>query len=315
MKVLVTGATGFIGRLVVQQLRDAQIETRNACRHREQLGSGNDTVLLPNFDAPAEAFATIMKDVTHVVHCAGLNNDRGNATEADYLKANAELTEQLARAAAAQASGRFIYLSSIRAVVGAGFSGTIDEETIPAPQCAYGRSKREGEIRLLDVYASSGRSDAAVLRLPPVYGRGMRGNLAALMRLADTALPLPVAALAGIRSLISSEAAVRAVLHLLTRSNPLRPVYGASDIRPIPVAAIIEAFRQGLGRPKRLVAVPAGLMRPVAALLGKRKSWDSLTATQICDPSLLISEGWLPETDTIGRLTELARLGKLAQAR
>ncbi|RWQ39621.1 MAG: NAD-dependent epimerase/dehydratase family protein [Mesorhizobium sp.] len=315
MKVLVTGATGFIGRLVVQLLREAQFEIRIASRHPEKLGSGNDILLLPNFDAPAEAFATILKDVTHVVHCAGLNNDRGNPTEADYLKANAELTGQLARAAAAQANGRFIYLSSTRAVVGAGFSGRLDEETIPAPQCAYGRSKREGEIRVLDAYASSGRSDAAMLRLPPVYGSGMKGNLATLMRLADTALPLPAAALAGVRSLISSEAAARAVLHLLTHSIPPRPVYIASDIRPIPVAAIIEAFRQGFGRPKRLVAVPAGLIRPVASLLGKRKFWESLTATQICDPSLLISEGWLPETDTIERLTAIARVSRFAQVR
>ncbi|RWN37306.1 NAD-dependent epimerase/dehydratase family protein [Mesorhizobium sp.] len=315
MKVLVTGATGFIGRLVVQLLREAQFEIRIASRHPEKLGSGSDILLLPNFDAPAEAFATITKDVTHVVHCAGLNNDRGNPTEADYLKANAELTGRLARAAAAQASGRFIYLSSTRAVVGAGFSGRLDGETIPAPQCAYGRSKREGEIRVLDAYASSGRSDAAMLRLPPVYGSGMKGNLATLMRLADTALPLPAAALAGVRSLISSEAAARAVFHLLTHSIPLRPVYIASDIRPIPVAAIIEAFRQGFGRPKRLVAAPAGLIRPVASLLGKRKFWDSLTATQICDPSLLISEGWLPETDTIERLTAIARLSRLAQVR
>jgi UDP-glucose 4-epimerase len=315
MKVLVTGATGFIGRLVVRQLCDARFEVRIASRHPEELGSGNDVVLLPDLHAPAGAFAAIMNDATHVVHCAGLNNDQGNATEADYLKANAELTERLARAAAAQVSGRFVFLSSIRAVVGAGFSGTVDEETTPAPQCAYGRSKREGEIRVLDTYASSGRSDAAVLRLPPVYGSGMRGNLATLMRLADTALPLPAAALAGIRSLISSEAAARAVLHLLTHSGPFHPVYVAGDMRPVPVAAIIEAFRQGFGRPKRLVSTPSGLIRPVASLLGKRKSWDDLTATQICDPSLLISEGWAPENDTSERLTEIARLSKSAQVR
>jgi UDP-glucose 4-epimerase len=313
MKVLVTGATGFIGRLVVQQLRQALFEVRIASRHPEKLGSGNEIVVLPNFDAPAEAFATTMQDVTHVVHCAGLNNDRGNATETDYRAANVELTGRLARAAAAGASGRFIYLSSIRAVVGPGFSGTIDENTIPAPQCAYGRSKREGEIMVLDAYASSGRSNAAILRLPPVYGDRMKGNLAMLMRLADTALPLPAAALTGARSLISSEAAARAVLHLLTRSSPLRPIYVASDVPPIQVAAIIEAFRQGFGRPKRLVALPAGPMRMAAALLGKGRFWEGLTATQICDPSLLVSEGWSPETDAFQRLSEAARAAKSGQ--
>ncbi|RUU76707.1 NAD-dependent epimerase/dehydratase family protein, partial [Mesorhizobium sp. M7A.T.Ca.TU.009.01.1.2] len=223
MKVLVTGATGFIGRLVVRHLREAGAELRLASRHPERLGSENETVPMPGFDAPAAAFLELTRHITDVVHCAGLNNDQGNATEADYQAANVELSARLAHAAAAQISGRFIHLSSIRAVIGAHVSATIDEDTLPAPQCAYGRSKREGEIKVLDAYALHGRSDAAVLRLPPVYGSGMRGNLATLMRLADTPLPLPTGALTGIRSLMSSEAAVRAVSHLLSHSGPLRP--------------------------------------------------------------------------------------------
>ncbi|RWC50981.1 MAG: NAD-dependent epimerase/dehydratase family protein [Mesorhizobium sp.] len=310
MKVLVTGATGFIGRLVARHLREAGAELRLASRHPERLGSGDGAILMPNFDAPAEAFLALTRDVTHIVHCAGLNNDQGNATEADHRAANVELSARLAHAAAAQASGRFIHLSSIRAVIGARVSATIDENTLAAPQCVYGRSKREGEIRVLDAYASHGRSDAAVLRLPPVYGIGMKGNLATLMRLADTALPLPTGALTGIRSLMSSEAAVRAVSHLLSHSGALRPIYVGADVPPVAVEAIIAAFRRGFVRPMRLMAVPAGLMRPAASVLSKRAFWDSLTAIQICDPALLISQGWKPETDPLGRLAELARLGK-----
>ncbi|RJT30869.1 NAD-dependent epimerase/dehydratase family protein [Mesorhizobium waimense] len=303
MKVLVTGATGFIGRPVVQQLREAGFEVRIASRHREPT---SDAVLLPDPDAPAEAFLAIMQDVTHVVHCAALNNDR-NASDADYLKANAELTGRLARAAALQAGGRFIYLSSIRAVAGPGFSGTIGETTTPAPQCAYGRSKREGEIRTLDAYRSAGRSDAAMLRLPPVHGEGMKGNLAALMRLADTALPLPTAALTGVRSLISCEAAARAVLHLLARDTPLDPIYVAGDHRPSRISEIITAFRRGFERPVRLFSMPGAPMRAAESLLGKGNAWETMTATQICDPSLLVSQGWAPETDTLEQLAEMAR--------
>ncbi|RUZ78760.1 NAD-dependent epimerase/dehydratase family protein [Mesorhizobium sp. M7A.F.Ca.US.006.01.1.1] len=310
MKILVTGATGFIGRLVVRHLRQAGAELRLASRHPERLGSGNETVPMPGFDAPAAAFLELTRNVTDVVHCAGLNNDQGNATEADYQAANVELSARLAHAAAAQASGRFIHLSSIRAVIGARVSATIDEDTLPAPQCAYGRSKREGEIKVLEAYALHGRSDAAVLRLPPVYGSGMRGNLATLMRLADTPLPLPTGALTGIRSLMSSEAAVRAVSHLLSHSGPLRPIYVGADVPPVAVEAVIAAFRKGLGRPVRLMAVPAGLIRPVVAALGRRAFWDSLTATQICDPALLVSQGWTPEAGTLERLAELARLSR-----
>ncbi|MBB6408248.1 NAD-dependent epimerase/dehydratase family protein [Mesorhizobium sangaii] len=308
MRVLVTGATGFIGRLVVRHLRDAGAELRLASRHPERLGSGSEAVAMPDFNAPAADFLALTRDVTHVVHCAGLNNDQGDATEADYRAANVELSARLSQTAAAQVSGRFIHLSSIRAVIGARVSATIDENTLPAPQCVYGRSKREAEIKVLNAYASLGRSDAAVLRLPPVYGNGMRGNLTTLMRLADTALPLPTGALTGIRSLMSSEAAARAVSHLLSHSGSLRPTYMGADVPPVAIAAVIAAFRRGFGRPTRLITVPAGLMRPAAAVLGKRAFWDSMTATQICDPSLLISQGWAPETGTLERLAELARL-------
>lgn len=310
MKVLVTGATGFIGRLVAHHLREAGAELRLASRHPERLGAGNEAVPMPGFDAPAAAFLELTRDVNHVVHCAGLNNDQGNATEADYRAANVELSARLAHAAAVQASGRFIHLSSIRAVIGARVSATIDENTLPAPQCVYGRSKREGEIKVLEAYASHGRSDAAVLRLPPVYGSGMKGNLGTLMRLADTALPLPTGALTGIRSLMSSEAAARAVSHLLIHSGTLRPIYVGADVPPVAVTAIIAAFRSGFGRPKRLIAIPAGLIRPAAAVLGSRAFWDSMTATQICDPALLMSQGWGPETGTLERLAELARVSK-----
>ncbi|MES0043884.1 NAD-dependent epimerase/dehydratase family protein [Mesorhizobium sp. M0091] len=304
MKVLVTGATGFIGRQVVNQLREAGFGVRMASRHPERLDPVSDAVLLPDFDAPAQAYQALMRDITHVVHCAALNNDR-KASEADFMAANATLTAQLARAAASRTSGRFIYLSSIRAVAGPGFSGTISEATLPAPQCAYGRSKREGEIKTLEAYASR-PSDATALRLPPVYGEGMKGNLRGMMRMGGTNLSLPAAIFSGVRSLMSSEAAARTAVYLLSRPQPLRPAYVACDLPPLPVSAIIGGFRDGLGYSLRLSAVPAGLMRAVLTLLGKRKAWDAMAATQICDPSLLVSEGWVPQTDTLERLTELA---------
>lgn len=312
MKVLVTGATGFVGGRIIGRLREAGFDLRIASRLPQRLAGADDAVALPGADAPEEAFLALMRDVTHVVHCAALNNDRG-AGEADLRAVNATLTGRLAQAAAARAEGRFVYLSSIRAVVGPGFSGTIDEATPPAPQCAYGRSKREGEIAMLKAFAAAGREGATALRLPPVHGEGMKGNLRGLMRLAATGLPLPAAALTAVRSLISNDAVAGAVTHLLTRPMPPRPAYVPGDAAPVAMSEIIAAFRRGYGRPARLVAMPAWPFRLLATLAGRQASWQALLATQICDPSLLASEGWTPEPDTLGRLEALAR--QAAQAR
>ena len=307
MKVLVTGATGFIGRRIASRLKEAGLDVRVASRQPQGPEAAQDSVLLPAANAPDEAFAALMRDVRHVVHCAALNNDR-RASDADYQAANGTLSGRLAKAAAENAGGRFVYLSSIRAVAGPAFDGIIDEATLPAPQCAYGRSKREGEIKIAEAYA--GRADATVLRLPPVYGQGMKGNMATLKRLADTALPLPGGALTGVRSLISAEAVANAVSHILTMPARPRPVYIASDRSPVAVSEIVMAFRQGLGRPPRLFPMSPYPLRLAASLLGKRASWQALTASQICDPSALAAEGWSPETGTIDRLRHLA-----AQAR
>jgi len=306
MKVLVTGATGFVGRRIVSRLREDGFDIRIASRLPQRLAGADDAAALPGADAPEEAFLALMRDVTHVVHCAALNNDR-SAAEAGFQAVNATLTGRLAQAAAARTDGRFVYLSSIRAVAGAGFNGTVDEATPADPQCAYGRSKREGEIAMLEAFAKAGRDGATALRLPPVYGEGMKGNLRGLMRLADTGLPLPAAALTAVRSLISVDAVAGAVAHLLTRPVPPRPTYILGDACPVAMSEIVTAFRRGYARPARLVPMPVWPFRLLAKLLGRQASWQALMATQICDPSLLASEGWMPETGTLGRLEELAR--------
>lgn len=307
MTVLVTGANGFVGSVVLRHLSDAGHRVRAAVRDPARIDREHEPVVLPSADAPDGAFRLLLKDVTHVVHCAALTNAASDATLADYMSANATLTGKLAEAAAATTAGRFVLLSSIRAVVGAGYAGTIDERTEPAPSCLYGRSKRAGELEAIARYTAEARDGLTILRLPAVYGGDIKGFLAALLRLADTPLPLPFAGLSGTRSVISSAAVARVVAHLLESSRKFDQAYIASDARPVTIPQVLKAYRSGLGRKPRLFAAPSSLLAKAAVLAGRQQDWQSLSVTQTCDPSALAATGWQPESDSLARLEDLAR--------
>ena len=212
--VAVTGAGGLVGATVVRMLGESGFAVRRLSRgapppNRSWLAG------LPPFDAPDVAFEEILANATHVVHAAGLTNADPDTTESDFLNANAYLTEKLARAAQRVTSGRFLFISSIRAVAGQDFEDVIDRATEPAPGCAYGRSKRQGELAAAEAFGGAAHR-LTVLRPAPVYGRGMKGNLGKLLRLAGTPYPLPLGGLSNRRSLLDVEALGRAVIHALT---------------------------------------------------------------------------------------------------
>ena len=260
-------------------------------------------LLLPAAEAPAAAFREAVRGLDAIVHCAAQNND-GPADAQSLISANVVLTERLATAAADEGVARFIYLSSIRAVADPGVDIAIGDDTEPAPSHPYGRSKRGGEMVALA--AARPGFVPLVLRLPPVYGAGMRGNLGLLLRLARTRAPLPLAALSGRRSLISAEAAARAAATLLTISKPARSTYLASDLVPVTVPEIVAALRRGLGRRPGLFALPDTLLEAGAALAGRGDAWASLAASQTCDPASLIAAGWTPDPDSLAGLERLA---------
>lgn len=305
MKILITGASGFVGGTVDRALRQAGHDVRRASRTPPTDPGAFERVALPRPDAPDGDFAELVDGCDHVVHCAALNNAGHGIRESDFMAANADLTRRLATAAAKVVPGRFVYLSSIRAVAGPCFDGKLDDAAEPAPACAYGRSKLAGE-RATEA-AFSGRQGLVILRLPPVYGTGMGGNLARLLRLAETPWPLPLGAIPGCRTLVSVDSTASAVLVLIGAPHLQRTTYWVGDKHPVTVAEILTAFRDGLQRPRRLVSLPPVLFERVTALAGKPAVWTAFTATQIVDASALMQEGWIAEADTPAALRATAR--------
>jgi UDP-glucose 4-epimerase len=301
--VALTGAGGMVGATLLRTLGESGFAVRRLSR-RVGPSSDPEAAVLPPPDAHESAFDEAVAGAAHVVHAAGLTNADAGTSEAEFLEANVYLTDRLARAARRATPGHFVFISSIRAVAGQGFAGVIGRKTEPSPACAYGRSKRQGELAATEAFGGAAHR-LSILRPAPVYGRGMKGNLNRLLGLARTPYPLPLGGLSNRRSLLDVEALARAVLHALTSSAA--GAYVVSDREPVTIGEIVTAFRAGMGRPPGLFSVPSPLLEGIAAIAGRRQASRGIFAEEICDPSALEGTGWIATRSSIDGLAALAR--------
>ncbi len=256
-RVIVTGSTGFVGRSLVAQLdRPPQ---------RLHFGSG---------DWLAQVQSTDFARAT-VFHLAARAHSGGSA-QADFLADNRDKTAALAQAAAAGGAQRLVFLSSIK-VNGEETRGRpFRADDAPAPQDAYGRSKREAERVLAEIGQRAGL-EYCIVRSPLVYGPHARGNLRALMHLADSPLPLPFAAVANRRSFVHVDDLARLLIECALQPQAAGKIYLAAHADPVSTPRLITHLRQALGRPPRLFAAPAALLSAVGALTGQVERFRRLT--------------------------------------
>ncbi len=304
MTVLVTGGSGFVGGAIVERLLQAGHSLRLAQRSPVPAGlraAGVDHAPVGDLGQPVE-WGEILDGVTAVVHVAGLAHQPPGRSDAAVFAVNADATARLARAAKAAGIGHFIFMSSVRAVVGASSPDIIDDDTLPSPVDAYGRSKLAAE----QAVAAEGL-DGAILRPVLVAGAGAGGNLRLLRKLAGLPLPLPVAGLTGRRSLLSDRSLAFAVEHLLTPE--LQGLQRCLVAHPdaMTVGGIVTAMRRALGREPGLFAVPTGIFAAAARLAGRQRMLERLAGDLIVRADRLTALGWQPVEPTEQALARLAQ--------
>lgn len=273
---VVTGASGFVGRALAARLAGAV--------QRVALG-------VPDWARSLEGVA--WRDAT-VFHLAARVHRPGNEDEAAFTRDNTGKTEALARAAAAGGARRIVFLSTVK-VFGEESPGrpfTLDDP--PRPQDAYARSKHAAEEALHHV-ARGSALEIAVVRSPLVYGAGAGGNLAALLRLADSAMPLPFAAVRNRRSFVHVDDLARLLVACATEARAAGGLYLAAHPDAGSTPQLLGALRAALGRPPRLFAVPAGMLEAGASLAGQGERMRRLTRSLEVDPSAAASLGWRAE--------------------
>ena len=290
-RVLITGASGFIGKRLAGALAKGGWAVRAAMRDASAVAlAGVETVALPDLSRPVE-WGPLLEGVTHIVHLAGLAHSPGVLADAVYDRINADAVGELAQAATG--IERLVLMSSVRAQAGLSADHTITEEDEPEPTDAYGRSKLAAE-RLV---AASG-TRFCILRPVVVYGPFVKGNIANLATLARTPMPLPFGALDNRRSLLAIDNLISAIGLTLVAERALGKTFLVADRDPITVADLVTAMREGLGRAPHLMKVPAGAVRRIMASFGKEADWERISGSFVVDTAKLRSIGWEPRVST-----------------
>jgi UDP-glucose 4-epimerase len=301
-RVLVTGASGFIGRPLVAALDGAGYAVRAAVRDRRGQGfpSGVAVATLPDLAAPLD-WSALVGGMDAVVHLAGIAHVGPDTAESAYERVNHQASADLARASAAAGVKRFVFMSSIRAQTGAMADEPLTEADVARPTDAYGRTKLAAEAAV----RASG-VPCTILRPVLIYGPGVKGNLASLLRLAKLPIPMPFARLTNRRSMLALDNLIAAVRFALDDARAVNETFIVSDPDALSVAETISILRVALGRNQALLAVPPGLLSMLLGLIGQRESFERLAGTLIAEPTKLLAAGWRPLVETKVALGKMA---------
>ena len=281
MRVLVTGASGFVGAAVCRELLARGHDVRAAVRHVTTAEGLSDVqqVLIPDLAMDFDR-RTLLADTDVVVHLAAIAHR--DAPESEIRRVNVDATVRLAEAAGGLAR-RFVFMSSVKVHGEDSGDGAYTETDPKRPEDAYGRSKLEAERFLADLSTRTGM-ELVLIRPPLVYGPGVKANFLRLLRWIDSGLPLPFATVRNRRSLIYLGNLVDAVARCVEHSRALGP-FLVSDDEVVSTPQLVAHAARALGRPARLARVPLGALRLAGAITGRGGEIRRLTGNLVVDTS------------------------------
>jgi nucleoside-diphosphate-sugar epimerase len=301
MGVLVTGASGFVGRAVVTAFARDGRAVRAAVRRPPQPAfvAGIEVVQHPDLSQPFD-WAPLLDGVDQVVHLAGIAHTGGVASEL-YDRVNRQATAELAAAAARCGVRHFVFVSSVRAQSGPSADHALSERDEPAPTDAYGRSKLAAEAAV----RTSG-VPFTILRPALFYGPGVKGNFALLLRAALSRWPLPVKDFVNRRSLVSIDNFISALSFVLSSPAAIGETYVVADPGiPPRLPDLIATLRKAQGRWPLVFPLPTHYLETPLRALRRDDVWERLGGNLRVDAGKLIAAGWRPVHDTWGGLAAL----------
>jgi UDP-4-keto-D-QuiNAc 4-reductase len=272
MKVLVTGASGFVGNALCAYLVGKGHAVRGAIRNKQEKPlPGVEYQIVSDMSIGAN-WRGLLTDINVVVHCAARVHVMKEASVdplAAFREVNVKGTVCLAKQAVDRGVKRFIYISSIKVNGGETTSGhPFKADDTPAPEDSYGISKWEAEQALGNIAEKSGL-EVVIIRPPLVYGPGVRANFLRLMQGIMWGVPLPLGSIDNRRSIVALDNLVDLIEECLSNSQAINQTFLVSDGNDLSTKALFQHTAAALGRPARLVPVPVSLLCAMALLFGK----------------------------------------------
>jgi nucleoside-diphosphate-sugar epimerase len=308
-RVLITGASGFIGRTAVQELTRAGWTVRAALRTGATLNADVEKVNVGDL-SPDSDWSAALKSVDAVLHLAArvhVMKDRARYPLAEFRRVNVAGTARLAWQAASAGVRRFVFMSSIKVNGERTFEGRpFRASDAPAPVDPYGVSKFEAE-RELAAISSATTMQFCCIRPVLVYGPGVKGNFASLMRVLAAGIPLPLGGIDNRRSLVSVANLLDLTKICLSDPRAAGQTFLVSDGVDLSTPDLLLKLGEALNRRVRLADVPLPLLRGVASVVGRNDMASRLCDSLQVDISATCERlSWMPPQDVTSALRAAA---------
>lgn len=302
MKILVTGATGFVGRYLVNDL--SKTDEVIACIREKSnlLPSSVQQIVSNNFFDIA-----IPKDTDVIVHLAGIAHNKNNSVD-EFKKINVDGTLELARKALKANIKRFIFISSIGVNGNSTHGKAFTEQDTPNPINDYTISKYQAEVALEELFKDT-KTDLVIIRPPLIYAHDTPGNFSKLLMLIKLGQFLPFGCTHNQRSFIAIENLVSFITTCIYHDTKINETFLIADDEVISTKQLIQCLSSGMGKSMILLPVPTKLLSILADVTGKVGMFEQLYGNlQIDNRKAKKFFNWHPPKHSLNALNEVGNL-------